>query len=201
MRRFSPILIAAVLVFGGVSWGAKQQSLFDFEAKRLTGPVEQLENYRGQVILVVNTASQCGNTPQYEGLQALFEKYAGQGFNVLGFPSNDFGSQEPGSDREIGTFCRSNYGVDFPMFSKVRVRGPQAHPLYRYLTELPEPIGGQVRWNFQKYLVDRNGQVVARFAPGIAPRSPDLTNEIERLLAEPVPQEQTAQIIQIERTN
>jgi glutathione peroxidase len=190
MHRLAPILIATALVLGKVAWADEPQSFLDFEAKRLTGPVEPLENYRGQVILVVNTASRCGNTPQYEGMQALFEKYADQGFSVLGFPSNDFGRQEPGSDREIGAFCRSNYGVEFPMFSKVKVRGPEAHPLYRYLTDLPEPIGGPVRWNFQKYLVDRSGAVVARRAPGVNPESSDLTIEIERLLAEPMPQKQ-----------
>jgi len=136
------------------------------------------------VLLIVNTASRCGNTPQYDGLQNLYERYRGHGFDVLGFPSNDFGRQEPGTDAQIGAFCRANYGVEFPMFSKVNVKGPDAHPVYAYLTSLPEPIGGPVQWNFQKYLVDRKGVVVARYAPGVQPDDADLVGEIERLLTE-----------------
>jgi glutathione peroxidase len=151
------------------------------------GPVgaEEAQSYRGQVLLIVNTASRCGLTPQYEGLQSLYDRYRGQGFSVLGFPSNDFGGQEPGSDPEIGAFCRSIYGVEFPMFSKVRVQGAEAHPLYAYLTSLPKPLGGPVQWNFQKYLVDRSGAVVARYAPRVRPQDPDLVAKIEQLLAQP----------------
>jgi glutathione peroxidase len=158
-------------------------SLLDLEARRLGGDAESLSRYRGQVLLVVNTASRCGYTPQYEGLQALYQRYESQGFSVLGFPSNEFGNQEPGSDREIGAFCQANYGVTFPMFSKVRVRGDGAHPVYAYLTSLPTPIGGAVQWNFQKYLVDRSGRVVARYASGVRPEDPKLVADIERLLA------------------
>lgn len=167
-------------------------SIFDLEARRLSGGAESLGNYRGQVLLIVNTASRCGYTSQYEGLQALYEEYGDQGFSVLGFPSNDFAGQEPGSDAEIGAFCRANYGVEFPMFSKVRVKGPEAHPLYAYLTSRPDPVGGPVKWNFQKYLVDRNGQVVARYASGVAPTDSDLVGEVKRLLAEPKPSAQSA---------
>lgn len=167
-------------------------SLLELEARRLDGPVESLGRYRGQVLLVVNTASRCGLTPQYEGLQALYERYRDRGFSVLGFPSNDFANQEPGSDREIGAFCRSNYGVEFPMFSKIHVAGEQAHPVYVYLTTLPAPIGGPVQWNFQKYLVDRRGRVVARYAPRLRPGNPKLVAEVERLLEEPVPPSATA---------
>jgi glutathione peroxidase len=156
--------------------------LLDLEARRLGGGVEKLDRYRGQVLLVVNTASRCGNTPQYEGLETLYERYRDQGFTILGFPSNDFAGQEPGSDAQIADFCRANYGVEFPMFSKVKVKGPDAHPVYRYLTSLPEPIGGPVQWNFQKYLVDREGVVVVRYAPGVKPEAADLVAEIERLL-------------------
>jgi glutathione peroxidase len=163
-------------------------SLLRLEARRLGGGTESLDRYRGQVLLVVNTASRCGYTPQYEGLQALYDRYRSQGFSVLGFPSNDFGGQEPGSDPEIGAFCRSNYGVEFPMFSKVRVKGPDVHPVYAYLTSLPEPLGGAVQWNFQKYLVDRNGKVVARYASRVTPADPGLVAEVERLLAEPRPE-------------
>jgi glutathione peroxidase len=167
--------------------------LLDLSAKRLNGPVEPLSVYRGQVLLVVNTASRCGYTPQYEGLQALYERYRERGFSVLGFPSNDFGNQEPAGDVQIGEFCRANYGVEFPMFSKVRVGGDDAAPVYRYLTSLPEPIGGPVKWNFEKYLVDREGRVVARFASRVAPGAPELVSRIEELLSEPRPAARSAQ--------
>lgn len=183
-------MMALLLAPSGTAWSDAQartagpSSFLDLEARRLGAGSEPLERYRGQVLLVVNTASRCGNTPQYEGLQELYERYGGQGFNVLGFPSNDFGRQEPGTDAQIGAFCRANYGVEFPMFSKVSVKGPDAHPVYGYLTSLPEPIGGPVQWNFQKYLVDRKGVVVARYAPGVQPQNAGLVGEIERLLAE-----------------
>ncbi len=164
---------------------APTKGLLSLEARRLDGRAESLGRYRGEVLLVVNTASRCGYTPQYEGLQTLYESHRDRGFRVLGFPSNDFGGQEPGSASEIGAFCRSNYGVEFPMFSKVRVKGADAHPVYAYLTSLPEPIGGPVQWNFQKYLVSRDGDVVARYAPGVDPADADLVAAIERLLGEP----------------
>lgn len=163
---------------------AAPSSLLDLEARRLSGPVESLDRYRGEVLLVVNTASRCGFTPQYEGLQSLYERYHERGFNVLGFPSNDFLQQEPGSDAEIGAFCKANYGVSFPMFSKVRVKGDDAHPVYTYLTSRPAPIGGPVEWNFQKYLVDREGRVVQRFSPRTKPESPEVVAAIESLLGE-----------------
>ncbi|MDH4017902.1 MAG: glutathione peroxidase [Actinomycetota bacterium] len=162
-------------------------SLYDLEARRLGGEVERLDRYRGQVLLVVNTASRCGYTPQYEGLQALYSEQRDRGLTVLGFPSNDFGEQEPGSDREIGAFCKASYGVEFPMFSKVVTGGPDAHPVYAYLTSRPAPVGGPVRWNFQKYLVDRQGRVVARFDSNVKPDDAKLRAEIERLLGEPAP--------------
>jgi len=162
-------------------------SFFDLEARRLGGEVEPLDRYRGQVLLVVNTASRCGNTPQYEGLQQLYTEERGRGFTILGFPSNDFGQQEPGSDAEIGAFCKKSYGVEFPMFSKVEVKGDGVHPVYAFLTSQPAPVGGPVRWNFQKYLVDRSGRVVARFDPKVKPDDSALLAEIERLLAETPP--------------
>ena len=184
------ILAGAVWVAAGAA--AEDRSLLDLEAHRLAGPTEPLDRDRGQVLLVVNTASRCGHTPQYEGLQALYDRYRERGFSVLGFPSNDFGNQEPGSARQIGAFCRENYGVTFPMFSKVKVGGDDAHPVYAYLTSLPEPIGGPVRWNFQKYLVDRQGRVVARYAPGTRPSDARLVESIERLLEEPSPSSPSA---------
>ncbi len=164
---------------------AAGETLYDFEARRLGGDVESLAAYRGQVVLVVNTASRCGYTPQYEELQALYLEQHERGLTVLGFPSNDFGQQEPGSDAQIGAFCKKNYGVEFPMFSKVKVNGPEAHPLYAWLTSQPEPVGGPVQWNFQKYLVDRDGRVVQRYASSVKPSSRELRAEIDRLLAQP----------------
>ncbi len=186
-------LVAAIFAFpvaaapapdGAIAKEATKE-LLDLSARRLGGSEEPLSNYRGEVLLIVNTASECGYTPQYAGLQTLYERYREKKFNVLGFPSNDFGKQEPGDDRQIGAFCKSNYGVEFPMFSKVRVLGADAHPVYTYLTSLPKPIGGPVEWNFQKYLVDRNGIVVARFASDTEPDDPALVAAVERLLSEP----------------
>jgi glutathione peroxidase len=195
MRKTLPALatLALLSAISATALAEKEErgsptSLLEIEARRLGGGTESLERYRGQVLLIVNTASRCGYTPQYEGLQALYDRYREQGFTVLGFPSNDFAGQEPDSDLEIAAFCRSNYGVGFPMFSKVRVNGADAHPVYVFLTSLPKPLGGPVQWNFQKYLVDRSGEVVARYAPRVSPRDPDLVAKIEGLLAEPRPE-------------
>lgn len=163
-------------------------SLYDFTLDRIDGEPQSLGDYRGRVLLLVNVASKCGYTPQYEDLEALYERYREQGFAVLGFPANDFKGQEPGSNAEIAEFCRSTYGVEFPMFAKIHVVGEQAHPLYRHLTGLPAPLGGPVEWNFQKYLVDRRGHVVDRFAPRTAPGDPRLVSRLEALLAEPPPE-------------
>ena len=165
--------------------GAGPGSVLEFDAQRLSGQEESLSQYRGEVLLIVNTASQCGYTPQYDGLQTLYQKYRDQGFSILGFPSNDFGAQEPGTDSQIGAFCKRNYGVEFPMFSKVKVKGSEQHALYAYLTSLPEPVGGPVKWNFQKYLVDRSGQVVSSYASAVKPLDKGLVASIENLLAAP----------------
>jgi len=190
--RFLALATAIVASTIGVSLGTDSaiaeetaKELLDLSARRLGGSEEPLSRYRGEVLLIVNTASECGYTPQYAGLQTLYERYREKKFSVLGFPSNDFGEQEPGDDRQIGAFCKSNYGVEFPMFSKVRVLGSDAHPVYAYLTSLPKPIGGAVEWNFQKYLVDRSGKVVARFEPDTEPDDPALVSALERLLSEP----------------
>lgn len=152
-------------------------------ARSLPGLVDEaisLCQFSGKVVLIVNTASQCGFTPQYEGLEALYRRYRDRGFVVLGFPSNDFGGQEPGSSQEIARFCQANYGVSFPMFAKSSVAGPQANPLYR---DLAAQSGTRPRWNFHKYLVGRDGAVVASFESAVAPRDPRITAQIERLLA------------------
>jgi glutathione peroxidase len=157
-------------------------SLYDFTARDITGDVVPLSEYRNKVLLIVNTASKCGFTPQYEGLEKLYRVLRPQGFVVLGFPCNQFGAQEPGSEAEIASFCETNYDVSFPIFAKVEVNGPQASPLYTWLKrEAPGLLGSQaIKWNFTKFLVDRKGEVAARFAPTKTPQT--IRNEIESLL-------------------
>lgn len=156
--------------------------MLDLTMKRIDGSEQALSDYDGQVRLVVNVASKCGNTPQYEALEQLYEQYKDRGFTILAFPANNFGNQEPGTDEEIAEFCSTTYGVQFPLFSKISVTGDDQHPLYEYLTSQPEPVGGEVGWNFQKYLVDREGNVVRRFGPRKPPLDPDVTSAIEALL-------------------
>jgi glutathione peroxidase len=187
LGRWIACALTAVLVLvtgasGDETAKAPDTGIYGFSLPRIDGTPESLGRYRGQVLLLVNVASRCGLTPQYEGLEALYDRYRDQGFAVLGFPANDFASQEPGTDAEIADFCRSTYGVRFPMFSKIHVRGEEIHPLYRYLTSRPAPIGGDVRWNFQKYLVDRQGRVVMRFDPRVEPLHADLVGRVETLL-------------------
>jgi glutathione peroxidase len=157
----------------------------DHRVVTIEGETIPLDRYRGRAMLIVNTASKCGYTPQYEGLQALHERYGDRGLVVLGFPSNDFGNQEPGADAEIADFCKRNYGVTFPMMAKIHARGDDKAPLYRTLTEhAPEPVRGEVRWNFTKFLVDPDGHVVARFEPATEPLSEEITGAIEEVLPE-----------------
>jgi len=163
-----------------------RSTVYDFSAQLLDGTEIGLDRFRGRVLLIVNTASRCGFTPQYEGLEALYRSNKQRGFEVLGFPSNQFAHQEPGTAEEIGAFCRQNYGVSFPMFAKIDVNGRGAHPLYRFLKkQRPGRLGligaGRISWNFTKFLVDRNGNVVARYGPSTAPNA--LIPAIERLLA------------------
>jgi len=156
-------------------------SIYDFSAKSLEGDDVALKRFEGQVLLIVNTASACGFTPQYKGLEALQKAYGSRGFSVLGFPCNQFGRQEPGDAAAIQKFCSSNYRVSFPMFDKIEVNGDHAHPLYRYLTGVKSGLlGPSIKWNFTKFLVDRSGRVVARHAPTTTPEA--LTKEIEALL-------------------
>jgi glutathione peroxidase len=148
-------------------------SIYDFEAETLDGKPAALADYRDKVVLIVNTASKCGFTPQYEGLEALYRKFKDRGLVVLGFPCNQFGAQEPGTAEEIASFCAVNYGVSFPMMRKIDVNGPAAHPLYTYLKKEKKGVFGSegVKWNFTKFLVDRKGEVVERFAPTAKPES------------------------------
>jgi glutathione peroxidase len=156
--------------------------LHDIVARRIDGSERDLSEFRGQVLLIVNVASRCGFTPQYTGLQALYEKYRGRGFAVLGFPCNQFGAQEPGTAEQISEFCSTTYGVSFPLFARVEVNGEEAHPLYRHLkSAAPGVLGTEaIKWNFTKFLVDRQGGVVKRFAPKDAPA--DLDADIAALL-------------------
>lgn len=185
MRRRLALVLPLALVLGAAPQPAGDAFVLDFTLPRIDGKPQPLADYRGQVLLLVNVASRCGLTPQYEGLEALYERYRERGFEVLGFPANDFAGQEPGTNAEIADFCRSTYGVAFPMFGKIVVKGEGQHPLYQKLTGQPAPIGGPVEWNFQKYLVDRSGQVVARFAPRTLPDDPALLSRLEALLEEP----------------
>ena len=157
--------------------------LYEFYAKTLDGGTRSLDAYRGKVVLVVNTASECGFTPQYEGLEALNRKFRGKGLEVLGFPCNQFGAQEPGDAAEIGAFCEKNYGVSFQMFDKIKVNGPDAHPLYKWLTHSAPGILGTeaIKWNFTKFLVGRDGRIFKRYATATKPAA--LEGDIERLLA------------------
>lgn len=156
--------------------------IYDFKTRTLSGKETNLSAYRDKVLVIVNTASKCGYTPQYAGLQKLYEHYRAQGLEVLGFPCNQFGGQEPGSNDEVGEFCRVNYGVTFPLFEKIDVRGPEAHPLFQYLTkEAPQDSEDDgIKWNFTKFLVDRKGHVVKRFEPNVEPM--DMEPDIQRLL-------------------
>lgn len=180
-------------------------SIYDFKAKTIDGEEISLNEYKGKVLIIVNTASKCGFTPQYKGLEEIYNKFNSQGFEILGFPSNQFAEQEPGENSEVKNFCTINYGVTFPLFEKIDVRGDNAHPLFKYLSEevpfkgldLNHPIGkilsealeknfpsflegNSIKWNFTKFLIDRNGKVVARFEPTSEPK--DMISDIEKLL-------------------
>ena len=157
-------------------------SVYDFTAAAIDGSELPLERFRGSALLIVNVASRCGFTPQYAGLEALHERYADKPFEVLGFPCNQFGQQEPGKAAEIASFCSTTYGVGFPMFDKVEVNGPNRHPLFAWLTEQKKGFLGSrdIKWNFTKFLTDREGQVVARYAPQVEPQA--LQADIEKLI-------------------
>jgi glutathione peroxidase len=158
-------------------------SLYDIPLRDIDGKDTSLKAYEGKVLLIVNVASKCGFTPQYEGLEALHKKYAGQGFTVLGFPSNDFLFQEPGSAEEIKQFCSLTYGVTFPMFEKLHVWGMNQHPLYTGLTGKDSPFPGMVKWNFGKFLIGRDGKILQRFGSTDKPESPAIAEAVEAALA------------------
>jgi len=161
-----------------------EKSVYEFTMKDIDGKDVKLDTYRGKVSLVVNTASKCGLTPQYEGLQALYDKYKDRGFVILGFPANNFMGQEPGTEKEIKDFCTLNYKVTFPMFSKISVKGTDQHPFYTYLTNKESNPGfdGDITWNFEKFLVGKDGKVLARFSPKTKPDDPKIAEAIEAAL-------------------
>jgi glutathione peroxidase len=176
-------MVVALVPTGAVPGGAAEfpcPPVLDYQLPSLQAQPVTLCRFRGQVLLVVNTASECGYTPQYEGLQSLYLRYREKGFVVLGFPANDFGGQEPGSNKEISQFCRLNYGVTFPMFAKTSVVGDKANAFYRTLAAR---TGKPPQWNFHKYLLDRTGQPVAVFESAVEPLDPRITTQIEKLLA------------------
>ncbi len=155
--------------------------IYDFTMADIDGNPRKLSEFKGKVVMVVNTASFCGNTPQYEGLQTLYELYREEGFTILAFPANDFGRQEPGDNKEIADFCYTKYSLGFPLFSKITVLGDQKHPLYRYLTERT-PFKGEIKWNFQKFLVSKDGIIIARYRPSQKPLSKLIVHDVEEAL-------------------
>jgi glutathione peroxidase len=190
MIRFGGF-VAALMTIAGVMTGQEKETgmkeetgIYSFTMKTIDGAEKSLSGYKGSVIMIVNVASKCGYTPQYEGLEKLYQQYKGKGFVILGFPANNFLWQEPGSDEEIKQFCSIKYNVSFDMFSKISVKGSEMHPLYQYLTK-ESPYSGGVKWNFQKYLIDRRGNVVAKYAPGTDPLEKEVVQKIEELLAQP----------------
>ena len=160
------------------------KTIHDFSAKTIDGKTRSLADYRGKVVLIVNVASECGLTPQYKGLEELHDTYAAKGLAVLGFPANEFGAQEPGTDEQIQAFCTTKYGVKFDMFSKVKVKGPGTDPLFAFLTSAQDnpKFSGDIKWNFNKFLVGKDGTVIARFEPQVEPTSADVKGAIEKAL-------------------
>jgi glutathione peroxidase len=175
------VLIGAILTMAtSLSAGS---GVYSFTLNNIDGKPAPLGDYKGKVVLIVNVASQCGYTPQYSALESVYEKYKGQGFVILGFPANNFGAQEPGTNAEIKTFCTRKYSVTFPMYAKISVKGADKAPLYQFLTEQTGPgISGEIQWNFTKFLVDRNGNVVKRFESPVTPDSKEITAAIEKEL-------------------
>ena len=186
LKFLSFFLVLGFLVGASPIASSKTKSVLDFKMKDIDGKEVKLKKYKGDVLLIVNTASKCGYTPQYEGLQAIYTKYQSQGFTVLGFPANNFGGQEPGTASEIKEFCESKYKVKFPMFAKVSVKGEDQHPLFNFLTsKATNPqFAGDISWNFNKFLVNRKGQVVARFSSKDKPDGEAVTQAIEKYLKE-----------------
>jgi glutathione peroxidase len=176
------LVLGLVIIMAGSALAA---SIYDFTLPSIDGKPMPLADFKGKVVLVVNVASRCGYTPQYTALESLYEKYKGQGFVIVGFPANNFGAQEPGTNQEIKTFCSRTYNVTFPMYSKVSVKGDDQTPLYQYLTkQTGSAIAGDIKWNFTKFLVDRNGNVVQRFESAVTPDSKEIVTAVEKQLSQ-----------------
>jgi glutathione peroxidase len=172
---FGALLIMATSLFAA-------SGIYSFTLNNIDGKPAPLADYKGKVVMIVNVASQCGYTPQYSALEAIYEKYKDRGFVILGFPANNFGAQEPGTNEEIKTFCQRKYSVSFPMYAKISVKGDDQAPLYQYLTKQTGSSSGEIKWNFTKFLVDRDGKVVQRFEPAVTPDSQEVTGAIEKQL-------------------
>jgi glutathione peroxidase len=173
------VVLGLVMVMGGSVFAAS--NIYDFTLPSIDGKPMPLSDFKGKVVLLVNVASRCGYTPQYSALESLYEKYKDQGFVIVGFPANNFGGQEPGSNEEIKTFCSRKYNVTFPLYGKVSVKGDDQTPLYQYLTKQTDPsIMGEIKWNFTKFLVDRNGHVIQRFESAVTPDSKDVVSAVEK---------------------
>ena len=182
VSKFAAYLLFGVLLTMATSSSAGS-GVYSFTLNSIDGKPAPLADYKGKVVMIVNVASQCGYTPQYSALESIYEKYKDQGFVILGFPANNFGAQEPGTNEEIKTFCTRKYSVTFPMYAKISVKGADQAPLYGYLTkETGAGIAGDIKWNFTKFLVDREGKVVQRFEPAVTPDSKEVTAAIEKLL-------------------
>ena len=177
------IAVMALACLASMVVGADSPSLYDIPLKDIDGNDTSLKPFRGKVLLIVNVASQCGNTPQYGPLESLYKRTKDKGFAVLGFPCDDFGHQEPGSGREIKEFCTSNYQVTFPMFEKIHVKGGEQHPLYAKLSGKGSPFPGDVQWNFGKFLVSRDGRIIKRFEPDVSPDDPELVAAVDKAVA------------------
>ena len=178
MRKiFGTVCLMSAALFGA-------SNVLEFSMNSIDGQPMPLNNFKGKVMMIVNVASKCGYTPQYTGLEAVYEKYKDKGFVIVGFPANNFGAQEPGTNEEIKTFCSTKYSVKFPMYSKISVLGDDKAPLYKFLTDpaANPKTAGEIKWNFTKFLVDRNGKVIARFEPAVTPESPEVTGAIEKAL-------------------
>ncbi len=184
-RGIAILMLAAALPSGvpvrAAGGGSTPASVLDFTMKNIDGKDVPLSAYKGKVLLIVNVASECGYTPQYKGLEALYRKYKDRGFVILGFPANNFGAQEPGTDQEIKNFCSTQYDVTFDLFSKISVKGKDQHPLYGFITS-DSAVAGEVRWNFQKYLVGKDGKLIARFASRVEPLSEEVKAAVEKAL-------------------
>ena len=181
IRAFA--ILGLVIMMVGSAFAAS--NIYDFTLPSIDGKPMPLADFKGKVVLVVNVASRCGYTPQYSALEGLYEKYKDQGFVIVGFPANNFGAQEPGTNQEIKTFCSRKYNVTFPLYSKVSVKGDDQTPLYQYLTKQTDPaIAGEIKWNFTKFLVNRNGQVVQRFESAVTPDSKEVVSAVEKQLGE-----------------